>query len=692
MDPFRPVGTTGNAGATQHTIPQDQGRVRAAVNRVNANIARAAERQSGEAEAVQQRSRNTAAAQSQIFGSVNARQAQQARGQHQDSNEKLNVKVFTEDDQSKLKSAKNVFVAGFSSQGGGHTERMFKPLTAAVGKGDAIVVVLPPHWEVDTGNEAKMLAKYKAQYSDKGIDVVTVQSDKAIWGFYEPDGPSDNFRILEEFANKPKRDNSQIPLFGPARGAEAEKGQAFTHHAIMQQIVDIVDDKDKITVFEDMDPYLAKAADKVGIPKPHIVGQSNHLLLLDADEHFGKRSDAFLVKANGNGYIGNAATVEFNKEVNTTAPLNESLDNLGIRPQDKALDVRQKMVELLLEHGRKHDLNSKATVSMAGCVMVSPGATKESIDRGVYLYLNKYTDPLAQHIRARLNGEGTPEQAAAYKSAIFVVCGAGTFDPNSNHTANAMHVGQAANFDAVTAAGFGTSSEMHYLISNDAYQGNLLLMPVERQHEQEANAAVLLPDALGERRDRVATAKNIDDLRSKLDDMVVNKATTNAELGNSTMNALYQATYKKGPLAIDKAVERLTTKAGMTAVESRLLQDNTERANDPDRKALRRINKAMIPALMALSEGKATLDIRMTAKVDSKRVTVRELINTLSDPDKASELMDADLHGERAKSHCANCVTSLEGLMAIESGSDRRQAAKELLRGEYANDVYTLGY
>lgn len=722
MDPFKPVGTSGNAVATQHTIPQDQGSVRAAVRRLNASIARAAERQSGEGPPVQQGSRSAGSASSQIFASANAQQIEnqgkKTGGRDSGSTGASPVQIFKEADRKTLAGAEKVYVAGFSSQGGGHTERMLMPLAAAVRaeraaeqeaavkaglpdasqKRMAIVLVLPPHWQEDSGNEFNKLAKYNEEYLRQNVEVITAQSDKAILGFYEADGPSDNFGILKEFADKPKRDNSQTPLFAPRNALHANLGQAWSHKEIMSQIVDVVGDKDKITVFEDMDPYLAKAANKAGVPESHIVGQSNHLLLLDADietedgPYFRGKSDAFLVKANGNGYIGNAATVQFDADINTTKPLGNSLDDLGIGPQDNALKVRKQMVQMLLDGGKKIDLDSTGVVPMSGGVLVSPDATAESTDRGVYIYLNKYTDPLAQHIRSRLNGSGTEEQTAAYRSAMFVICGTGTFDPETGISGNAMHIAQAANFDATTAAGFGTSSEMHYLISNDAYNGNVLLMPVERQHEQEANAEVLLPAALGDRANKVDAARNIDDLKQKFDKMVVENATTDAKLRDKTMESLYKATHRESPLATDKAVERLRTHGGMTADESRLLQENKNRTDDPDRKALRRINKVMIPALQALSEGKGVMDIRVTTKVASERIGVRALITALSDPVKASALMRADLSGEEAKLHCKKCVDWLEGLLAIESSTGRQKAAEELLLGEYANETYTLGY
>ena len=194
--------------------------------------------------------------------------------------------IFSDQDKQKMKDAKNLYVAGFSSQGGGHTERLLMPLGMAAQKGDTVVLVLPPHWEVDPGNERKKLDDFTAEYKEKGINLVTVQSDKTIWGFYKADGPSDNFRILEEFADKPKRDSENTPLFGTSD----QKGQGFKHKDIVQQVVDVVgrDNIAKVKVFEDMDPYLGKAAVKAGVSD--VLGQTNHGLLLDADEYLGAKS------------------------------------------------------------------------------------------------------------------------------------------------------------------------------------------------------------------------------------------------------------------------------------------------------------------------------------------------------------------------------------------------------------------
>ncbi len=352
------------------------------------------------------------------------------------------------------------------------------------------------------------------------------------------------------------------------------------------------------------------------------------------------------------------------------------------------------MLQMLLEHGNRHDLTSDAEVSTAGCVLVSPEATAESIDRGVYMHLNKYTNPLAQHIRARLNGEGAPEQVSAYRNAMLVVCGDNTFDrPAVNQrdlpTRNAMHVGQAANFDTVTTADFDTTSTMHYLISNDAYHGNLLLMPAENQHVQQATAHVLLPAALDARGNRVETAGDINDLRSKLDNMVVTNPTTNARLGDATMQSLHESTNKEGRQATTKVVGRLMGRRQTNGTEFQQTFDNTLNANLSDRTALRRLNKVMLPALKALSEDRAFVEIRMTSKQDARQIAVRDLIAELRDPVRAGALMGAEFG--RTRSQIPKATQALHDLVNMGPGPERQQAAADYMRGEYSDRTYILG-
>ena len=601
--------------------------------------------------------------------------------------------IFSDEDKQKMKDAKNLYVAGFSSQGGGHTERLLMPLGMAAQKGDTIVLALPPHWEADEGNEGKKLNEFAAEYKKKGINLVTVQSDKAIWGFYKAHGPSDNFRILDEFANKPKRDSENTPLFGTSD----QKGQGFMHKDIVQQVVDVVGRESiaKVKVFEDMDPYLGKAAAKAGIPV--VMGQSNHLLLLDADEYFGAKSDAFLVKANGNGYNTQMATVDFNAEINRTRALGMTLSKLGITADQKAVDVRKDMVATLLEKGKIHDLDSSEPVSMKGAVLVAPGATKESIDRGVYLYLNKYTSPIAEHIVERLKGEGdtTPELHDAYKKTLICFCGTGALTEKLKGGAdNSMHVAQAAQFDGVTAAGFGTASEMHYLLENNAYKGNFLLMPVEQQHEQDANAHALLPAVLSEgNKGRVETAGNIDELKAKFDQLVLSRATTDKVLGDTTMEAFVQATQREGASGSDKAAQLLRgTGAGMTQNDARLMEENNWRAQEAGRKEMRHLNKVMIPVLEALAKGESEATIRLSTKVDERRVNVEELVKGLNNPAKLRELTGVNITNQLARNMSDALARDLEQIMKQSEGPDRQKAADDYRRDQYANKKYNVGY
>ena len=221
------------------------------------------------------------------------------------------------------------------------------------------------------------------------------------------------------------------------------------------------------------------------------------------------------------------------------------------------------------------------------------------------------------------------------------------------------------------------------------YHGNLLLMPAEDQHVQQATAHVLLPAALGARGNRVETAGDINDLRNKLDSMVVTNPTTNASLGDATMQSLHQTVNRGGPKATTKAVASLVGRPQMNAAEFQLLFDNTMNAHLGDRKALRRLNKVMLPALKALSEDRAFVEIRMTSKQAARTVAVRDLIAELRNPDRAGALMGTGT--AIVASQAQKAAQVLQDLINMGPGPERQQAAAEYMRGDYANKTYILG-
>ena len=670
----------------------------------------------------QQSSASQGVAHSRIFEIANSQHisgAAQEAGDEKQTNNEPTKPTLSPDAQVKLKKARKVYVAGFSSQGGGHTERMLMPLLDSIKKDraidtakdavrewsfsinqdpkveerDAVVLVLPPHWQSDNGNENKMLTQYKASYEKEGVDVITVQSDKAVLGYYLPEGASDNKKILEDFALKPFRDNSQTPQFGPQKGEPVQLVQGFTHKEIMSDIVVATGDARKITVLEDMDPYLAKGAVNAGVPKEQIVGLSNHITLLDADQV--GRSDAFLVKADGNGYDGKVSTVALSKDINTTVKLGESLKLANVRENDRIVDVRQKMVDTFLTYGAIDKLDTAGAIKRPGGVMVAENATTADIDRGFAIYVNEYTAPVADFIRERLTGGGddnTPELQAAYAKAMFVFCGPEALTDNSK--GNALHMGKMANFDVISSAGFGITSEMLYLFLNNAFNGNLVLFPVENQHEQVANAQSLVPQAIEGTNlgTRISSAINIEDLKAHIDRLVTGDGTTNEKLGNATMAKLFKAATRTDlPKATDQTVNLLHG-GPMTTDAARLLAENTRRASDPESKALRRLNKVMVPALNALANGEMRLTTKMTMMAEPQTLHVTDLIVTLRDPAAAGELMSADLSGQKAQAMSAVFADKLEELVFIDDENMRADAAREYLAGEYANNKYSVGY
>ena len=103
----------------------------------------------------------------------------------------------------------------------------------------------------------------------------------------------------------------------------------------------------------------------------------------------------------------------------------------------------------------------------------------------------------------------------------------------------------------------------------------------------------------------------------------------------------------------------------------------------------RRLNKVMLPALKALSEDRAFVEIRMTSKQAARTVAVRDLIAELRNPDRAGALMGTGT--AIVASQAQKAAQVLQDLINMGPGPERQQAAAEYMRGDYANKTYILG-
>lgn len=752
-----PGANQASPAAKQPPSPQLQDRKPAAVKRANSSVAKAATQQSGADGPEKKKRARKETTQAKLFAAATEQAAGKRTRSQTTSAERAESSQKSKRSKSKanaaqttkpprgldpnaalqrqdkmaivnaIKKGKKILVAGYSSQGNGHTPRMYDPLVQAAKEGDVVVIAKPPHWQSDNGNEHDKLETYTGKLKEKKVNVIEVQADKTILGFYKDEGPSDNYQILREFAYKPNRDNSQVPAYGPEKDGPVSMVRGFSHHEIMKTVVKAANKNnvDKIHVFEDMDPYLAKAAISAGIPKDQVTGQSNHIVLNNGlfgidDIRYPKfegLSDAFLSKVNGNNANGKMSVVAFDPKINTTSRLAGSLEKLGYRETDSAIDARRKSIERLMsDRTVKYDPEMSAKNVKDGCVLCHPDAEKEDIDRGVYIYLNAYSKPIADQIHEIMTDDtkGSLEEKEAFKKTLFLFCGSATFHPPKDENGNirkdakgndlkgpnAMHVAQAANFDAVVSAGFGTTSEMAYLLNREAYEGKFLVLPVEDQHEQVANANLLLPGTLTleKMEESVRVVDNVEELKQKLKRLVSVEATTNQDLGVKTMKPLFDATNSsEGGTLIDRTAALITGDRPMDEFEKHLLSLNDRRAMSNEVKAARRLNKVMIPALEALAKGETSADVRFTSKVGNTSKTVAKWAEMLSNPEESGKMLGASFDNKRSRHLLNRAADKLRDLSEMPDGTEteieaKQKAADDFMRNEYANKFFLLGY
>lgn len=634
--------------------------------------------------------------------------------------EYMSRNVFSSIAEKLLSGANKVVVHAFSSQGGGHTQRSMDPILAAIDAGvitnkDVVLLALPPHWETDAGNEAKRLQKYEADLKGRGVNVVTVQHDRAVLGFYFPEGPSDNWRILQNFANMDAREpwQTRVPAFGSA-GKPVRYAEAFDAAAIMQQAITAAGSKDKFVVFTDMDPYVARGALYQGIPRERIIDLSNHILLVDrpTDEQL---NNAFLNFANV-PHAGRTSAFELNALINKLPGVNETIDRLGIKAGTSKAAVRQQVIDWFMRDGNRLDLKSDLDITMAGSILVHPDASPQSIDRVVVLYLNKYTNPLGQHIRDRL-GNGDPNRSPDpnYAKTLFIVAGGSAFKQESG--GNALHAALLANADAFFSAGWGTTTEMHQLLLN-GYQGKLVIAPVESQNEQQTNVPLLRSALPNNLRPRVDSASNADDLKNKLDALVRYQATTTSGLDgdmrslfdtlrgerrvtDQTVNLLSGGTvleggnmprgYNNRPTPLEQRLTAADIGIGqMTADETRLRDINTAQWRHPDNVASRRIVNAIVPALDAACRGDTHFTVKMDRAYSAQPMTLRQLADALSNHDTATRLLHANVQGPLARAMLTEVSNRLDEL--ANAGPAQLRQLAESFKHDFANERFFLGY
>lgn len=581
--------------------------------------------------------------------------------------------IFLNQEKTQLQRAKSVWVVAYSSTGGGHLARCLDPVIKAIemeviSKGDLICLALPEQWVHDKGAARKTLQKFEFMFSSKGIDVIMKQMDKTITGLYKQDGSSDNTAIIRNFVDKPWR---QVPL--PVvntilRGRQ----QSFSAKSMLEQLVDAAGDATKVRVLSDMGVYAIKAAIEAGVPQRQVIEMGNHATLLDpAVDHEGK-SLAFLSKATADGRAGTLGLIRYDSGINPLVSMRTTLEQFGVTAQSSCRATRETIVDFLLEHAKRNDLDP-ATDARAG-IIVAPGRAANEIDGAFYLYVNEYTPAATAHIKQRIRDDD-PE----YCSTMFVICGAGVL-PDSV-PGNPLHMMYAAQADGAMNAGYGTTSEAHYLLER-GFQGKLLLMPVEHQHEQEANARTL-HELLGE---RITVATDKDSFLTRLDERVSNRTTASALTGD--MSRIVSALHN--PRTNLAHIADLIAGGPMLEIEADLLARGKAIGESPDTKAMRRMAKMILPALDAVIEGNESFKLKMTAKQPETHHTLSSLISALKDDSQFAELLRLDnIGGDETERFRAQFMRHFMTLS--ELSLDERKPYAERVRNELG-DRFVLGY
>jgi hypothetical protein len=574
-----------------------------------------------------------------------------------------------------LAKASGVWVLAYSSTGGGHTARCLEPMMELVRRGriarndDVVCIMMPEHWPHDKGAAKRTLEGYLGALKHGGIHCILVQTDKTITGLYTPSGSSDNSGILADFARKPLRDvpTPQVRSIypgGPATGHAANEA--------MRQLVEAAGDGGKFHVLSDMGVYTTKAARLAGIPPDHIVEMGNHALLLDPSVNHRGRALGILSKVTAADHAGRLGLVSYDERTNTLARMRSTLSQLGIIGSDPAVAVRERVMKDFLQYGHRIPLSLDAPAT-AG-ILVADGATAKDIDGAVYFYVNEYTQAAANMVRERLQS-----QDPDFSKTMFVICGPGTF--GDDRSKNALHMLYAAQADGVMNAGFGTTSEVHYLLRK-GFQGQVLLLPVEDQHEQQANAE-MMQSLLGE---RITIAHTPGDLSRQLDQLVRSRTRTGALEGD--MSSIVEAV--ENPHTFTHHIAALMMGGDMTAQETALLQRGREIAQAPDTKAMRRGAKLVVTVLQGLMAGAQEFQVRMTAKQAATQHGLGELAQRLRSPAECAELFgQVDATGPQTDAFRRQWAQRFERLEQLPPADRGKQAARWLAE---LGDAYVLGF
>lgn len=601
--------------------------------------------------------------------------------------------IFSSTEQTTLQGSKQVLLLQYSSTGGGHTERCLLPVLEALkkgtlNKGDCVVVLAPPRWEHDDkGSHVKKLHELVSELREKGLYVLLKQSDKTVTGLYEDAGASKNVEMLKEFVLAPRRKNSvRSSIDLPTTDVPVPMAQANSAKDIVAAVVGAVGagNLTKLSAIGDMAPALQKAARDCGITRSVEIGNHQGLFTGAGSVSLGEKNRAYLAKASSSGRFSQLALVNYNGTTNVVPTLGVTLGLLGIQQETMKAVARETVLTHLLEHAVVNDLAPGDYKN--GLIKAKDLNTAGEVKAAVYLYVNAYTQGIVDHIRKQIN-----DGVEGYDKALFAVCGGGAFATDDQPVKNILHAMYAANADGMTSGGFGTTSEYNYLREAGGYGGDLIVAPVEHQHEQQANAAQLVDMSEG----RVSQANGIEKMKAALDALVLRRS-TDSQVLEGDMEMMSECSAKRGSHA-EHAASLLADEPEMTpsAEVAMRAMANYEAEHAP--KEVRRILKLYVPALLAIIEKEPVVRVLATKKAGEIQelnmagaIAGMRAAAELGGNDALQDLLKIEIKNVKVKGLLTGFANKLEELM--DRPEDERQDAAKKVLEELAYEALVLGW
>lgn len=503
----------------------------------------------------------------------------------------------------KLIDAEKIIILGYSPTGGGHATRALEIVIQALRDGhlkkdDVIILHLPNiHNAAPKFNPGLApIDRAAKKLSIHGIHVLMAITDKAIIGYLDNEGCSDNAEILKNFADYPYREKAQhqdiiecaqtwvadkgaIQVYGgdnetdEMSNEKEQKKQVALEHTISAKdlfsSLSKVTKMDKIYVITDMDPYLQKAAKSAGIPNERCLDQQSHAILI---QHLDQLTDKFQKNSTEKGAKLISLEERLNKE---NAILAKVLDGTGSKVSHIALgknntlqrrlkdtkclleaitdrkpidqytsrkEIKQKVLSVLKQFARKIPVDQSYDGELGG-IMHHPNLILENAKNIVYIYIHgDGMKKIADHIRNQIN-----QNEAGFNDKVFLFCRKGAINKvlcpacRTITTPNAMELAYLAGADGITNTGAGTTGEFAFLHRLGGDRSHIALFPQIDQHEQETNAEFMFKLFEG----------NV--LTSNLDDSYMTESSTNPLSDSLILNGHLRNNYEG---TIDKLVKR----------------------------------------------------------------------------------------------------------------------------------------